>query len=332
MFFTNPEKCLRAVILFLLVTGLSFGTDSAGMVRRIDERPLFPAAFFTSFLLEQRALDAGRPFWVATEAEYKASNAPRGSLLLNNYLLVFYGHPQSRGMGIIGRYTKPVLLERMTALAEEYREIAGKNVIKAFHIIYGTVHPDASIGIIDHSLLREWIEFAQENNMLIFIDHQMGRHTPEESLRRMFRWLHYPNVHLAIDPEWRTLRPLIEIGHVTADELNHLQQIMEDYLIQNNLPGERFLVVHQFNHIMIRNRPDVRSDFQRVRLVHNAAGIGTPQMKRDMYQFMARATNMPVKGFKLWFDFGFAGHTDTPLMTPREVMGLRPRPYLIMYQ
>ena len=168
--------------------------------------------------------------------------------------------------------------------------------------------------------------------MLIFIDHQMGRHSPEDSLRSMFRWLHYPNVHLAIDPEWRTLRPLIEIGHVTAAELNHLQQVMEDYLIENKLPGERLLLVHQFNHLMIRNRENVHTNFHRVRLVHNAAGIGTPQMKRDMYEFISRATNMPVKGFKLWFDFGFVGHTDRPLLTPREVFDLRPRPYIVMYQ
>jgi hypothetical protein len=41
---------------------------------------------------------------------------------------------------------------------------------------------------------------------------------------------------------------------------------------------------------------------------------------------------MPVKGFKLWYDFGIPGHTDRPLMTPEEVMGLNPRPYVIMYQ
>jgi hypothetical protein len=125
---------------------------------------------------------------------------------------------------------------------------------------------------------------------------------------------------------------MLEIGHVTADEINRLQEIMEDYLIENALPGERFLVVHQFNHRMIRDRENVRSNFSRVRLVHCASGIGTPQMKRDLYEFTTRATNMPVNGFKLWFDFGISGHTDSPLLTPREVFDLRPRPYIVMYQ
>ena len=320
--------------------GFGFGIDDADIApwvlrqyRSIDDSPLFPEAFFNSFLDEQRLMENARPFWAATEAETRLLNTRHESLLLNNYILVFYGHPRSRGMGVIGRYPKPVLLDWMNNLGAEYSAIAGgTNVINAFHIIYGTVHPDASIGIIDHDLLREWIEFALENDMLIFIDHQMGRYSPEASLRRMFRWLHYPNVHLALDPEWRTLRPLIEIGHLTADELNHLQDIMEEYLRENNLPGERFFMIHQFNHVMIRNRPDVRNDHRRVRFIHNAAGIGTPQMKRDLWDFTTRATNIPVNGFKLWFDFGFVGHTDIPLMTPQQVFDLRPRPFIVMYQ
>jgi hypothetical protein len=106
---------------------------------------------------------------------------------------------------------------------------------------------------------------------------------------------------------------------------------MEDYLIENQLPGERFLVVHQFNHIMLRNRADIRCDFTRIRFVHCISGIGTPTQKRDTYAFGAQAVNLSVKGFKLWFDFGIPGHADKPLMTPLEVMELNPRPFIIMY-
>jgi hypothetical protein len=140
-------------------------------------------------------------------------------------------------------------------------------------------------------------------------------------------------VHLALDPEWRTLRPNIEIGHVTAEELNRAQQLMEDYLYEHNLPGERFLIVHQFNWRMIRDRENVRADFRRVRIVHCADGFGSPVAKRESYAFNARAANMPVKSFKLFYDFGTPGAgVDIPLMTPRDVYALNPRPYIIMYQ
>ena len=108
---------------------------------------------------------------------------------------------------------------------------------------------------------------------------------------------------------------------------------MQDYMIENNIPGERLLVIHQFNYRMIRNREAVRGDFDRVRLVQCADGFGHPGMKRDSYAYNAQATNIPVKGFKLFYDFKIPGAgVDKPLMTPKDVYALNPRPHVIMYQ
>jgi hypothetical protein len=222
----------------------------------------------------------------------------------------------------------------LTALAEEYRVAGGRDIIKAFHIIYGTVWPEGEIGIIRESVLREYIEFALENDMLVIIDHQIGRYNPVDSLKQMLPWLRYPNVHLALDPEWRTTRPMQEIGTVSAAEINQAQRVMEDYIIENNIPGERLLVIHQFNYVMISNREQIVSDFQRVRLVHCADGFGSPSIKRQSYAYNAQATNIPIKGFKLFYRnaaMPAAGY-DNPLMSPTEVYALNPRPYLIMYQ
>ncbi|MCL1993715.1 MAG: hypothetical protein FWG66_12300 [Spirochaetes bacterium] len=297
---------------------------------------LFPYIFFTDTVRTLAQNDNNRPAWVHTVEELERFDRiiqDQTSLLLNNYILSYYGHPYSRNMGILGRYSIEELSRQLSVTAAQYEAISeGRGVIRAFHLIFGTVHPDASIGILRHSTLMSYINYALENDMLVFIDHQIGRYDPIESLRRMFPYLHYPNVHLALDPEWRTLRPNIEIGHLTADEINRAQQAMEDYLIENDLPGERMLMFHQFHYRMVRELRDVRADFRRVRLIHNIAGIGSPQMKRNTYNWGAAFTNIPVKGFKLWYDFGFAGHTDTPLMSPQDVFGLSPRPYIIMYQ
>jgi hypothetical protein len=108
---------------------------------------------------------------------------------------------------------------------------------------------------------------------------------------------------------------------------------MEDYMIENDIPGERMLVIHQFNHVMIKNRADVKTNFNRVRLIHCADGFGSPNMKRGSYDYNALASNMPIKAFKLFYNFGIPGAGyDDPLMTPREVYALNPRPYIIMYQ
>ena len=295
---------------------------------------VFPAAYFADYLKAQDAGDAARLYWAASESESASLTVPfQESILLNNDILAFYGSPRSRNMGILGRHTKEELNEKLGVLAAEYQAAGGRNVTKAFYIIFGTVWPGGEIGILPESLLKEYIDFAQENNILIFIDHQIGRYSPAESLKRMLPWLRYPNVHLALDPEWRTTKPMEEIGSVSADEINQVQRIMEDYMMENQIPGERLLVIHQFNYRMISNREKVESDLSKVRLVHCADGFGPPPVKKTSYAFNARAANIPVKAFKLFYNFGIPGAGyDNPLLSPKEVFELDPRPYLVMYQ
>ena len=334
------------VLWLLAVLFLLFPFGAAADVRTLSapesdailkNGAVFPHVYFTDTLNAIRRAEASRPYWVNTKDEFDLINrnsANSISLLLNNDILAFYGHPNSKNMGILGRYTIEELDKKLTELALEYAAASGgRTILKAFYIIFGTVWPEGEIGILNEEILKRYIEYALEHDILVFIDHQIGRYDPVNALRSMLPWLHYPNIHLALDPEWRTARPMREIGSVTADEINRAQQVMEDYIIENNIPGERLLVIHQFNHIMIRNRELVRSDFNRVRLVHCADGFGAPHIKRSSYAFNAEASNIPVKGFKLFYNFGIPGAGfDQPLLTPKEVYTLTPRPYVIMYQ
>ncbi|MDR2922594.1 MAG: hypothetical protein LBU85_04530 [Treponema sp.] len=331
------------VLLFILTSLCGFATplvslETGGSYETIwkGKGGYFPRLYFTEVIDTVRKAEDASPYWVNTQAEQDAINriyTDYTSLLLNNDILAFYGHPRSTIMGILGRFPIEELDRKLTALAGEYKAAGGRNVIKAFYIIFGTVWPEGEIGIINSELLTRWIEYARDRNMLVFIDHQIGRYDPVASLRRMLPWLKYPNVHLALDPEWRTTKPMREIGSVTADEINRAQQEMEDYIIANDIPGERFLVIHQFNFRMISGRERVKSDFRRVRLVHCADGFGSPRLKRDSYAYNAEASNIPVKAFKLFYNFGIPGAGyDNPLMSPSDVYALKPRPYIIMYQ
>jgi len=297
----------------------------------------FPGIYFTEVINTAWTAEDTNPYWARTQAEQEILNrivTDYTSLLLNNDILAFYGHPRSQRMGILGRYSIEELDKRLTSLAGEYEAVSGgRKVLKAFYIIYGTVWPEGEIGIIGEEYLKKYIDYGLENDILVFIDHQIGRYDPIDSLKRMLPWLKYPNVHLALDPEWRTTKPMKEIGFVTAAEVNRAQQVMEDYIIANDIPGERFLVIHQFNWRMIQNREKVDSSFRRVRMIHCADGFGPPHLKRASYAYNAEITNMPVKAFKLFYNFNIPGAGyDQPLLTPKEVYGLNPRPYIIMYQ
>ncbi|GAB1483549.1 hypothetical protein MASR2M78_23650 [Treponema sp.] len=304
---------------------------------RFTPEPPFPSIYFTESIKTSVNQDRARPYWVNTELDTAVQDrriADYQSILLNEDILAFYGSPLSKRMGILGAYPIPELDKILTEWAAAYDEANGERGIrKAFYIIYGTVWPEGEIGILRDSKLIEYIEYAQANNILVFLDHQIGKYGVIESLRKLLPYLRYPNVHLALDPEWRTTKPMVEIGTVSAAELNEAQDVMEKYIIEHGIPGERMLVIHQFNWRMISSREQVRSDFARVRLVHCADGFGPPAMKRSSYAFNALAPNIPVKGFKLFFKSAFpAAGFDEPLIPPKEVFELSPRPYVIMYQ
>lgn len=262
------------------------------------------------------------------------SLAERVPMLANNTVVAFYGHPSSKKMGILGVYSKEEVANRIRTYANYYDQANGPDgVVPAYYIIYGTCWPGGEIGYLKSSTLEEYIVYAQSRGMIVFVDHQIGKYSVKEAMEEILPFLKYPNVHLAIDPEWRTLIPMKEIGSITADELNQAQRIMQDYMIANAIPGIRMLVVHQFQDKMIANRDRVRADYDRVLLVHTADGFGSPAVKRTSYANNTKAANMPVKGFKLFFksDFPLAGW-DNPILSPAEVMALDPRPSLIMYQ
>jgi hypothetical protein len=311
--------------------------QSGGGNEMRSSRSFFPAFYFSENLSALQAQNAGKPYGAPSYGEIQAAvraNAESRSILLNNDILAYYGHPNSKNMGILGRHSIEELDTMLSKLATEYESVSnGRKVKKAFYIIYGTVWPEGEIGTLKDETVLKYIRYGLENDILVFLDHQIGRYDPISSLKKLLPWLQYPNVHLALDPEWRTTRPMREIGTISAEELNQAQKVMEDYIIEHHIPGERLLVIHQFNWRMISNREQVSAAFERVRLVHCADGFGNPKLKRNTYAYNAAAANIPVKGFKLFYDLGIRGAGyDNPLLKPEEVYALDPRPYIIIYQ
>lgn len=261
------------------------------------------------------------------------SEGPVG-ILDRRDVVAFYGHPFSTGMGILGENSIEDNAERLRELAAEYDQFNGeRGVVPGFHIIYATATAKADVRILQRAKLMEYIRFAEENEFIVILDHQIGQHDVVSSVETMFEFLEYDSVHLAFDPEWSTDRPNEVIGSVTAEEVNEVQRSMQEYMVENDIDGRKMLLVHQFNWRMIENRERVRADFERIDLVHNADGFGPPDDKRASWEYNVRATNIPLKGFKLflpksWRDGGY----DDPLMTPEEVFSLEPRPVVIQYQ
>ena len=269
-----------------------------------------------------------------SDAEFFFDESKLQSVLLNNDIFALYGKPDAYTMGILGQYS----IEELEPIMNEFVKIYEKankerGIIPAFYIIYGTCWPGGDIGILSTATVKKYIEFAAQRGWYVYIDHQIGKYTVEQAMNAILPFLKYPNVHLALDPEWHTSQPMKIIGSVTAEEINCAQNMMNKYITENNIQGRRMLVIHQFNAVMIKNRFNIKTDYERVQLIHCADGFGSPQLKKESYAYNAAAKNIPLKSFKLFLKPTVAGAGyDNPLMKPEEVFNLNPRPYLIIYQ
>jgi hypothetical protein len=88
------------------------------------------------------------------------------------------------------------------------------------------------------------------------------------------------------------------------------------------------LIVHQFTESMITNKSRLRKH-PGISLVLNVDGFGDPPNKlakyADFTSFTRRRRSFR-NGFKLFYK------EDTNLMSPRDVMRMRPRPDLVIYE
>ena len=305
----------------------------------IDSQPISPGRRFGRFpsLYVPESDDAFHVFSATPPSFGEEAVADRGSFvptIANNQILAFYGKPDSKCMGILGEYSKEDLATLLEGYARLYDEINGdEGVVPALYLIYGTCWPGGEIGYLKESVVREYIEFAKDRGMLVFVDHQIGKYPVAEAMKRLLPWLKYPNVHIALDPEWKTESPMEEIGSVSAEEINAAQATMSDYMNAQGIPGVKMLVLHQFKNKMIAEREKVRADYEGVLLVHTADGFGPPALKRACYNYNSKAENMPLKGVKLFFKTTVKGAGyDSPLLLPSEVLALEPRPRIIIYQ
>ncbi|MEI8356127.1 MAG: hypothetical protein WCG31_08575, partial [Deltaproteobacteria bacterium] len=123
-------------------------------------------------------------------------------------------------------------------------------------------------------------------------------------------------------------KPGTKIGTYDASEINYVTGYLKDIVRKYNLPP-KVLTVHRFTRNGVtgyRNivlRPEVQ-------IVINMDGWGAPWLKRDSYKDYVVSEPVQFTGFKLFY------HNDTkkgdPLLTPKEVLQLKPEPLYIQYQ
>ena len=258
---------------------------------------------------------------------------PRGgrTILPDNRVVAYYGAPQDDELGILGIGSPRSAAARLERQARPYAR-RGRPVLPAFELIAAIVTSEAGDGG-DHSMrqddstIRRYLRVARAHRMLLLLDIQPGYAPFLQEAKALERWLKEPDVGLALDPEWSVKPPLLpaqEIGSTDASTVNEVSRYLSALVRRNDLP-QKLLVVHRFTGDMIHAEHQLERD-PGVALVVNVDGFGDQPNKIAKYREFTHDLHRRYNGFKLFY------HEDLNLMSPEEVLRLRPQPDLIVYE
>ena len=271
----------------------------------------------------------------AAAAPAKPIELPLGGreIFPEHRVVAYYGAPQDDELGVLGIGTPDqavAKLERQAAKYEGARD--GRKVLLALELIstivtaapgedglYRTHQSDA--------VIRRYLRAARKANALLILDIQPGRADFFSEAVRLRKWLKEPDVGIALDPEWRMEDGEIPgnvIGSVESREVNatsaYVAQIVQEY----DLPQKLFLV-HQFTTDMIKNKARIK-DRPELAITFNVDGFGDQPNKLSKWDVFVKQRPHLNDGYKLFYK------EDVNLMTPREVLRMRPRPDLVVYE
>ena len=262
------------------------------------------------------------------------------SLLPQRRIVAFYGNPLSKRMGVLGEYPQDQMLAKFdTVIAEWQKADATTRVQPALHLVASVAQgKPGKDGMYrqrsDTGLISKVYGWAKSRNALLFLDIQAGKSTIDSEFTRLIPFLSQPDVHLGLDPEFymhynrEGRSPGSKIGAMDAADVNYAIAQLAQLVTAHNLPP-KVLVVHRFTTNMLQNASQIRLD-PRVQVVINMDGWGQPWLKFDTYKKCEVDEPVQFTGFKLFY------HNDTRkgdrILSPVEVLALRPRPLYIQYQ
>jgi hypothetical protein len=261
-----------------------------------------------------------------------------GSILPHKRIVAFYGNPLSKKMGALGEFPKDVMLQKLKGEVARWQAADPATPVQpALHLIavvaQGTPGKAGKYRmIVPDKTINQVYEWAKESGSIMFIDIQTG-HDDIRNILPHFEWiLKNPDVHLGIDPEFNLIKsgkkPGTKIGTYDAADINYASGYLKDLVKKYNLPPKVF-TVHRFTKGGVTNSKDIRLRPE-VQIVMHMDGWGAPWLKRDTYKAYVVSEPVQYTGFKLFY------HNDTkkgnPLLTPKEILKLNPKPLYIQYQ
>lgn len=262
----------------------------------------------------------------------------KGAILPYKRIVAYYGNLYSKRMGVLGEYTPDTLWEMLRKEMKAWETVDPSTPVQpAIHYIavvaQGNPGKDGKYRMrMPAHQIDSALTIAKMGNAIVFLDVQVALSNLRDEVPLLEKYLKMPHVHLAIDPEFSMKDgslPGKKIGTFDAEDVNYCSAYLADLVKQYNLPP-KILIVHRFTQGMITNYKQIRHH-QEVQMVMNMDGWGAPYLKYDTYRQYIFREPVQFTGFKLFYknDLKRPPHH---MLTPAEVINLKPKPIYIQYQ
>lgn len=268
-------------------------------------------------------------------------NAPLplpGAVLPFKTIIAYYGNFYSKQMGILGELPRQQMLGKLRSEMARWKAAdSSLDLQPAIHYI--AVTAQQSPGKAGKYRLRmpfhqidTALSIAKEIDGIVFLDIQVGLSTIQSELPEFEKYLRLPNVHIGIDPEFSMKsghQPGKAVGSYDAADINFATDYLAKMVRENNLPP-KILVVHRFTQRMVTNYQQIKTRPE-VQIVMHMDGWGEPARKVNTYRSFIHREPVQFTGFKLFYKNDVI-RSKARLMTPDELLKLKPRPVYIQYQ
>ena len=273
--------------------------------------------------------------WPVKDQPYPLS----GAIIPNKRIVAYYGNLYSKRMGILGQLAPAEMLAKLDEEVKRWELADPKTPVQpALHYIavvaqgaggkdgkFRSRMPDKQIdSVLTIAKMRK--------NMIVFLDIQVALSDIRDELPRLEKYLIQPNIHLGIDPEFSMKngrKPGSSIGTFDAEDINYCSDYLAKLVRKNHLTPKVF-VVHRFTQRMITNFRNIKLHPE-VQFVMNMDGWGEPELKKGTYRYFINKEPVQFTGFKLFY-INDLKRGPKKMMTPAELMKLKPVPSYIQYQ
>ena len=272
----------------------------------------------------------------STHQKFQATLPRGGREVFPRYRLV--GYAGVTGASTLGRLGTGPLDQRVAEIESRAKPYAaGREILPVVEVIAAVVQGSAGrdgkyrVRLTD-AQIDKYHKAARKHRAVMLLNLQPGRSEFITEAKAFEKWLKQPDVGLALDPEWamdRGQRPGGVYGHTTGAELDEAARYLAGMVKRYDLP-EKVMVYHQVARSVVRRESGLKAH-DGVVVIKSVDGLGHPGPKKNTYRVVNKSTPKFVHaGFKLFFteDRRHGGR----LMTPREVLALKPRPEYVLYE